>query len=103
MGQDRPLAWARAARVNRREALELGWGLPRAKMGHSWLAGGPGVWWPVEVGRYLLKQRVTVRMMGSRYPDQKPKKAAADFFAVIVASPSRSPPRQQLRRPLLRR
>ena len=103
MGQDRPLAWARAARVNRREALELGWGLPRAKMGHSWLPGGPGVWWPVEVGRYLLKQRVTVRMMGSRYPNQKPKKAAADFFAVIVASPSRSPPRQQLRRPLLRR
>ena len=48
MGQDRPLAWARAALVNRREALELGRGLPGAKIGHSWLAGGPGGWWSVE-------------------------------------------------------
>ena len=51
----------------------------------------------------MLKQRQTVRMMGSRAGDQEVKKAQLDLFATVVASPSGSPPRQQPRRPLLRR
>ena len=72
-------------------------------MGHLLLAGGPGGWRPVDFRTYLLKQRQTVRMMGSTRGDQKAKKAQLDLFATTVASPSGSPPLQQLRRPLLRR
>ena len=49
-----------------------------------------------------MTQRQTVRMMGSRRGDQKVEKAAGDLSALLAASPSGSPPRKQLRRPLLR-
>ena len=50
----------------------------------------------------MLKQRQTVRMMGSTTGGQKAKKAHRYLFGTTVASPSGSPPRKQLRRPLLR-
>ena len=65
-------------------------------MGHLLLAGGPGGWRPVDFRTYLLKQRQTVRMMGSTRGDQELKKAAGDFFVTTVASPSGSPPLQPI-------
>ena len=40
----------------------LGWGLPRAQMGHFLQDRGPGGWGPVECETYMSKGPMTVRM-----------------------------------------